>query len=73
MLGRINEVHLASIVPLGELPSRTKMSLSKELIDRFRALYINKYGKELDFSEAESQLKQLAELVRLTSSMQGVK
>lgn len=49
------------------------MSLSKELVDRFRALYVNKYGEELDFSEAESQLKQIAELVRLTSAMQEVK
>ncbi len=56
------------IVPLGELPSRTNMSLSKELVERFQAIYANKNGKVIGFSEAESQLKELADLVRLTVS-----
>lgn len=47
------------------------MSLSKELVERFQAIYINKFGVMIDYSHAESQLKDIAELVRLTSAMQG--
>lgn len=49
------------------------MSLSKELVERFQAIYINKFGVMIDYNHAESQLKAIAELVRLTSAMQGVK
>ncbi len=42
------------------------MSLSKELVVRFQAVYVNKNGEVIGFAEAESQLKELAELVRLT-------
>jgi hypothetical protein len=44
------------------------MSLSKELVERFQAVYAQKNGDVIGFSEAESQLKELAELVRLTTS-----
>ncbi len=44
------------------------MSLSKELVARFQAVYINKNGEVIGFSEAEAQLKNLADLVRLTAS-----
>ncbi len=43
------------------------MSLSKELVERFQATYVTKYGEVISFSEAVSQLKELAELVRLTT------
>ena len=43
------------------------MSLSKELVERFQAIYVNKNGEVIDYTEAESQLKELAELVRLIS------
>lgn len=43
------------------------MSLSKELVESFRALYATKNGKVIGFAEAEMQLKNLAELVRLTA------
>lgn len=43
------------------------MSLSKELVERFQAVYVNKNGEVIGFSEAESQLKELAEIVRLTT------
>ncbi len=43
------------------------MSLSKDLVERFQAVYVNKNGEVIGFSEAESQLKELAELVRLTA------
>lgn len=46
------------------------MSLSKDLVERFQAVYVNKNGEVIGFSEAESQLKELAELVRLTSREQ---
>ena len=44
------------------------MTLSKDLVERFQAVYVNKKGEVIGFSEAESQLKELAELVRLTTS-----
>lgn len=44
------------------------MSLSKELVERFQAIYVNKNRVVIGYSEAESQLKELAELVRLTTS-----
>lgn len=45
------------------------MQLSKELVERFQTIYINKIGVAIGYKEAESQLKELAELVRLTSQM----
>jgi hypothetical protein len=42
------------------------MNLSKELVERFQAIYVNKNGEVIGYAEAESQLKELAELVRLT-------
>ena len=45
------------------------MSLSKNLVERFQAVYINKYGEVIGYTEAESQLTELAELVRLTESI----
>ncbi len=44
------------------------MSLSKDLVERFQAVYVMKQGVVIGYSEAESRLKDLAELVRLTSS-----
>ncbi len=44
------------------------MSLSKKLVERFQAVYVNKYGEVIGYTEAESQLSELAELVRLTAS-----
>ncbi len=49
------------------------MLLSKDLVERFQAIYVNKNGEMIGYAEAESQLKELAELVRLTSAMQEVK
>lgn len=43
------------------------MSLSKDLVDCFQALYANKNGKVIGFHEAELQLRNLADLVRLTA------
>jgi hypothetical protein len=45
------------------------MSLSKELVERFQAVYVNKNGEVIGFSEAETQLKELAEIVRLTTAV----
>lgn len=44
------------------------MSLSKDLVEGFQAVYVNKNGEVIGFSEAETQLKELAELVRLTAN-----
>jgi hypothetical protein len=44
------------------------MSLTKELVERFQAVYAIKNGKTIGYTDAESQLKELAELVRLTTS-----
>lgn len=46
------------------------MVLSKDLVERFQALYLQRNGVVIDYNEAEYQLKNLAELVRLTSQMQ---
>jgi len=43
------------------------MKNTRDLIKRFQAMYLMKIGETIDYSEAESQLMQLAELVRLTS------
>lgn len=42
------------------------MSLSKDLVERFQAIYINKNGEVIGYSQAEVELKELAELIRLT-------
>jgi len=47
------------------------MSLSKELVEKFRALYLDKYGEEISYNAAEFQLRELAELVRITSKMES--
>ena len=47
------------------------MSLTKKLVEQFQAIYINKYGEVIGYSEAESHLKELANLVRLTSTQKG--
>jgi hypothetical protein len=42
------------------------MTTNNQLIERFQELHINKYGIEISYEVAEHQLKELAELVRLT-------
>lgn len=48
------------------------MQLSKELVERFQAIYLNKYGEVIGYSAAESQLKELADFVRLTTPQKEV-
>jgi hypothetical protein len=43
------------------------MLLTKELVEKFQILHLTKYGIAIGYEAAESQLKELAELVRLTS------
>jgi hypothetical protein len=43
------------------------MLLSKDLVESFQAVYVNKNGVVIGYTKAEAQLKELAELVRLTS------
>ena len=42
------------------------MQLSKDLIERFQTVHLKKFGEEISYVFAEQQLKELAELVRLT-------
>lgn len=48
------------------------MSLSKELVKEFQAIYVKKYCEVIEYNKAESQLKELAELVRLTAQAKRV-
>jgi hypothetical protein len=41
-------------------------NLSKQLVTRFQAAMFLHYKEVLDYTTAESQLKELAELLRLT-------
>ena len=43
------------------------MTLKRNLVERFQAIYVNKYGVVIGYNEAESELKELAELIRLTA------
>lgn len=49
------------------------MALSKALIERFKALHLAKYGEQIDDAVAEIQLKELAELVRITTPREEIK
>lgn len=49
------------------------MQATKDLIERFQTLYLIKIGEAINYSEAEDQLKKLAELVRLTSKPEAIK
>lgn len=42
------------------------MLTNQMLIERFQELYINKFEIEISYEVAEHQLKELAELIRLT-------
>lgn len=46
---------------------RNNMQLSKNLIERFQTLHLIKFGVDISYDSAEQQLKELAELVRLTT------
>lgn len=43
------------------------MQLSEELVTKFQGLHLEKYNLEISYVVAESQLKELAELIRLTA------
>jgi hypothetical protein len=49
------------------------MSLAKDLVESFQAIYVNKYGVSIGYTEAESELKELADIVRLTSNNDEVR
>jgi len=49
------------------------MTTNNQLIERFQELHINKYGIEISYEVAEHQLKELAELVRITSKAEALK
>jgi hypothetical protein len=43
------------------------MQLNKELVEKFLAVMLEHYNEVISYATAESELKQLAELVRLTA------
>ncbi len=43
------------------------MALTKQLVENFQALHLEKYGESIAYEIAEIQLKELADLVRITS------
>jgi hypothetical protein len=43
------------------------MQLSHELVTEFQNAHLKKYGERIPYDIAESQLKQLADLVRITT------
>lgn len=47
------------------------MALSKVLVERFKALHLARYGEQISDEDAETQLKELAELVRITTPEGG--
>ena len=44
------------------------MPLSRQLVEQFQKLHILKFGESIDYETAELELKNLAELVRITTS-----
>ncbi len=48
------------------------MTTNNKLVERFQELHINKYGIEISYEVAEHQLKELAELLRLTLKVEAL-
>ena len=49
------------------------MQLSKKLVEKFQELHREKYGEEIGYEIAESQLNELADLVRITAQQESTK
>lgn len=49
------------------------MQLNNKIVNEFQKLYLKKFGVTIGYAVAESQLKDLAQLIRLTSEMQEAK
>ena len=49
------------------------MRLSKELVERFQALHLKKWGTSISYDVAEIHLKELAELVRIVSTEEEIR
>jgi len=45
------------------------MRLSENLITRFQKKHLEKFGKNLSLGEAEAELMELAEIIRITSHL----
>lgn len=43
------------------------MTLTKELVEQFQQLHLVRFGVHISYGKAEQELKELAELVRITS------
>ena len=53
--------------PVGRARQESIMTTNNKLVKKFQELHIHKYGIEISYEVAEHQLKELAELIRLTS------
>jgi hypothetical protein len=49
------------------------MALSKALVEQFKALHLARYDEHISDEDAEVQLKELAELVRITAPLKESK
>lgn len=47
------------------------MQLNHELVKEFQTVHLKKYGEHIPYEVAESQLRQLADLVRITAQKKG--
>ena len=43
------------------------MTLSKELVEQFRALHLAQFGEAISYATAEREFRELIELVRITA------
>jgi hypothetical protein len=48
-------------------------NLDKELVEKFRAIILDHYKEMMEYAIAENELKELAELVRLTAKVEAMK
>ena len=49
------------------------MQLSHELVESFQRLHLDRYGESISYEVAESQLQQLADLIRMTAQTKDPK
>jgi len=49
------------------------MSLNRKLVESYQSLFRDKYGEHISYALAESELLELAELVRMTVPKEDIK
>lgn len=43
------------------------MTLARELVEQWQTLHLAKFGEPISYGDAEQEMKELADLVRITS------